>query len=202
MNKKGIGVLGIVIILAGLVIVIAGAYLLFSKNSATEKQWKKYTNDRLGFSIELPPEVDWQKGETLPLTIYEDGKSNTVFIATVDRSGKKNYEGIKNGDDFGWGITIGSAKTQSELDSFIKDNFGESCGVEKQIATGKPGHFYLSIGGSAKCIILAKITTIYAPQKQKVVTGFGKQDYVFYTGTEGVDFQSFDSQIIESFEFN
>jgi len=67
-----------------------------------DETWNKYTNYKLGFSINIPKFA----------AISEDNENNIV---------------ISNGSYYKWTLMIKAVKNDNELDKLIKERFGSAC---------------------------------------------------------------------------
>lgn len=138
-----------------------------------ETTWVKYTNTMLGFSMDLPEEIDisyFSFGKTINVTmkvaVFEDG--DIVYISTdkdiVCKDGQdfsqtcetkivaNSLDRIKNHRVYSgsWKLTSQQVSNDSELESFLKQNFGSACSLGEKKSSVQNGVFDVEVKGDGK----------------------------------------------------
>jgi hypothetical protein len=162
-----------------------------------ETTWYKYTNARLGFSMDFPVVSDSYKssGKNISfqkkVTAFEDG--DNVYIAwDKDATCIGNYsqnceeklvtnslETIKkekSGDFVTWKLSVGNVSNDNELEGFLKKSFGPACTLGNKSPSDQDGVYSVQVNGDgkdwgeSKCIINFSYVFKYYPAKNKAVT--------------------------------
>lgn len=169
------------------------------------------------------------KGDMVPVEVFEDNYS--VFISTLyfwrlgeieDDNGvnrymkcekiENNIDELNNNDAFEqqkWEIVTAHAENDEEVLQFIKENYGNGCKLKEKTTTGINGVFDVKIDAgsyesmqeaeSADCLVNYSYVIKYSPEKKLVVTWKIGQSYNFFKDSS---FDSYDEEMIESFEIN
>lgn len=112
----------------------------------------------------------------------------------------------------GLGILVKSIKSESELNNFIKENYGPTCFMENKKSWNQEGVYDIAIKGSdwAKNGDLEPVMTcgwnykykiLYAPEKNKIMSVKLGQDCNFGTGYTSESYKCYDEEMINSFKF-
>jgi hypothetical protein len=205
--------------------------------------WNTYVNHKLGFSINIPKRVAGlnrcvEPGETetqflVPIEVFEDYENNTVYLsqeyyydARRDSEQQKqigpcekivySLETLRGERKpfLGWAIIIGTAKTDIELDKFIKRNHAPGCFAGDKKSWKQEGVYEVTIKGedwNKEGIDLGNTTCpwnyayklLYEPKKGKVMSVDLGQECSFYNekSPESESYRCYDEAMIESFRF-
>ena len=112
----------------------------------------------------------------------------------------------------GWGILIGSIKSESELNKFIKDNYGPGCFAQNKKPWKQNGIYEIEIGsedqdkgtdlGTTTCPINYVYKVLYAPEKSKIMSVKLGQECTFGTNPASyLEYKCYDEKMIDSFKF-
>ncbi|MDD4531563.1 MAG: hypothetical protein PHH21_02540 [Candidatus Pacebacteria bacterium] len=176
---------------------------IYNKDVDTS-DWISYSNQRLGFSMKIPPEITCanrcsKDNLLVPVKIIEDGDS--VYIVPehyydLGESGKcekivydigllkKQQEGSIN-PFLGWKIDVASVSGVDGIDRFVKDNFGESCSIGNGNLKNE-GLEEISIVGTdwpdlnSSCSREMHYKIIYSSESRRVLSVKKGIDYDFY----------------------
>jgi hypothetical protein len=204
--------------------------------------WKTYTNSQLGFSIKYPQMVygvyrcSPNKPFYVPLKAFEDNKNGIVYITEeyyyeAPYNGELNkYTGpcekitysleslIKEREKYSNPFlarvfVIKSIKNDTELNKFIKDNYGSGCLIGSK-SPWKPqeGVYEIEIRGedwnkgsdlgTTTCPINYKYKVLYAPEKNNKVMSVGLgQECGFETDPASESHKCYDDEMIDGFKF-
>lgn len=214
--------------------------VVYTKNPVNTSNWINYSNDELGFSIKIPPEsygmyrCSPRKAISVPVRIYEDIANNTVYIAeeyyydaregdcektmqSVESFRKAEEESKTNGyfnpkPRLGWKIVVNNISNESDLLSYVKDNFGIDCIIENKTLK-ENGNYEISLTGSGEreegdpwwgsCYLNFAYKIIYSPEKQKVMSVVLGQEGTFQSNPEDpATYQYYEDEMLKSFKFN
>ncbi len=182
--------------------------------------WKNYENNRLGFSMDLPNITGIENDKVTKLEVFDDGKSNLIYIApsqSADQmSDLKNdtpnsFEildklGINSWQRGAWQIVFSKIDNDAELLKFFTNNFygdsksGSQCKIESKKESTQPGVFDIKIKGlgfeGGDCFLGYSYILKYYPQEHRAVFWGTGQAYYFRIKDD-----MFDPRMIESFKF-
>lgn len=192
-----------------------------------EEIWKTYTNSQLGFSIKFPQIVCGLNGcsnETIwvPVKIFEDNENGIVFITeeyyydnwdresqTKTGSCEKTFNSLESLQ--GWRILIEDIKSESELNKFVKDNYGQGCFAGKKELWKQEGVYEIRIEGedwgpktdlgTTTCPWNYTYKILYAPEKNKLMSVNLGQECEFGTDLSSQSYKCYDEEMIDSFRF-
>jgi len=217
------------------------------KNPIDTSSWTNYTNNQLGFSIKIPPEVptlyrchpDGRQTAETPLKVYEDNQNGAVyisqeyyydanwsqteqkFISNCDKitysleylkSEENKYKsGLASHPFLGWKIIINNPQNDSEVDSFVRQNFGPTCSITSKNLQ-EDGNYQISITGrnltengvaimDETCFTNFSYKILYSPDKQKMMSVILGQECTFGTDPSASPYQCYDDEMIKSFKF-
>ncbi len=203
--------------------------------------WETYTNSQLGFSIKYPQTVygvyrcSPNKPFYVPLKVFEDNKNGIVYISEeyfyeAAYNGELNeYTGPcekityslesltkekeSNGNPFLVRVfVIKNVKNDTELNKFIKDNYGSGCLVgSKNPWKQQNGVYEITIKGedwdkgtdlgNTTCPINSNTKVLYAPKKNKAMSVSLGQECGFGTDPNSQFYRCYDDKMINSFKF-
>lgn len=184
--------------------------------------WKSYRNERLGFSMKIPKKVeigDIYRTEESSVRVFEDGKSNVVYVrpsyylplySVPDRkTGENTFEDLQREEQTNrlmWKITIERVATEAELEAFIKQQYGPGCVMGERRQSAQTGVFDVDIkvpDDWAGCGVNWKFVIKYFPERQKVAAWDIGQDVNFVDESEDGQrsIKMFDHEMAESFRF-
>lgn len=174
------------------------------------EEWNRYTNTKLGFSVEYP-QVNYMNGKEYLVDIIEDG--NIVYLsdgtqqAEIDQ--KKNESEVEKASGIPFAFLIKEVNNDKALDSFIKERYGKNCKLGEEKTSETQGVFDVKIDTSWKnpeptdgiteedCFINYITLIKYNAEKGKVVTWDIGQDANFYDENS----EAVDEKITNSFKF-
>ncbi|MFA5086415.1 MAG: hypothetical protein WC468_02400 [Candidatus Paceibacterota bacterium] len=186
--------------------------------------WISYSNQRLGFSMKIPPEITCanrcSKDDLLaPVKAIEDGDSVYIvpeYYYDLGGSGKcekivydigllkKQQEGsIK--PFLGWKIDVAPVSGVDGIGRFIKDNFGKSCSVGNYNLKND-GLEEISIVGTdwpdvnSSCPREMHYKIIYSSESRRVLSVKKGIDYDFYILFPG-GMTDYGPEMLESIDF-
>ncbi|MBU4338839.1 hypothetical protein KKD57_04770 [Patescibacteria group bacterium] len=205
--------------------------------------WETYTNTELGFSIKYPQMVygiyrcEPYKPFYVPIKIFDDSKNGITYITheyyyeapysseLSDYTGPcekiiSSLESLKKeketyGNPFlTWVINIKNIKNDSELNKFIKDNYGSTCSMEKKIPRKQQTGVYeitlksedwdkeIKSEAAACRLAMSPLIILYKPEIEKIMSvELGQGCFFAISETDGKDYQCYDNNIIDSFRF-
>lgn len=137
-----------------------------SGSSALTAEWKSYSNPKLGISFQYPEKIMNKnsgcddKDGFVPIKINEDIDKGIVYLSygcldTIE-SLRENTEGTTLDDGtpilnakppYGWKIKVLDVKSESEIDTFIKGNYGKGCYVSKKKDWIQKGIYEIALKG-------------------------------------------------------
>lgn len=198
--------------------------------TSIDNTWNLYTNNKFGFSIKVPKLIAGESHNNCPsnyavsTAIYDDNigvyitdeyfyeyPQNNVCQKTINnlsiidqranqwKSGQGNPLFVPNN----WHIITANASNDSELESFIKSNYGTGCklGAKSLSSTGMYDVKIQGDGldlGVSKCPINFVYSLKYSPELRKAAT-WGVGQAVTFSSPDYK--QSYDSEMINSFKF-
>lgn len=204
------------------------------------KIWNYYGNPQLGFSIQIPKEVDGfykcPAKETIqvPVKVFEDNENGIVYVSqeyyykTEWDSELQEFTGpcekityslaslrSETKEDYahkpflGWAILIKDIRDESELDKFIKENYGSGCRSGDEKSWGQDGVCEITVGGweegmsleDTPCPVNYSYKILYAPEKNKVMSVKLGQECTFWSNPDSKSYQCYDEEMINSFKF-
>ena len=192
-----------------------------SDANVESSDWDLYKNERLGFSMKIPKEVEigdiYQKAES-PMRVFEDGKSNFVFVRPLYRRLYRGPERKKientfvsllqesDVDQHLWKIAVQEVRNDRELEAFIQKQYFPLCKLGEKTESEQSGVFDVNIDfGSGEpddgCYVSGKYVIKYSPEKQKAAAWDIGQDVNFVRETEDGRVVVFDNKMAESFRF-
>ncbi|MBU4368506.1 hypothetical protein KJ575_02210 [Patescibacteria group bacterium] len=195
--------------------------------------WETYTNTELGFSIKYPQMVYGTYGCSpnkpfyVPLKAFEDNINGIVYITEEyyyddwDRESQtktgpceKNFYSIESLQETpvsGWRILIEDIKSESELNKFVKGNYGKGCFVGEKELWKQEGVYEIRIEGedwgpetnlgTTTCPLNYTYKVLYAPEKNKVMSVDLGQECDFGTDHDSENYKCYDYEMIDSFRF-
>ncbi len=113
----------------------------------------------------------------------------------------------------GWGILIENIKNESELNKFIKNNYGPGCFVEKKEPWKQDGIYEIKVKGedwnngadlgNTNCPWNVAYKILYVPKKNKIISINLGQECTFYRidSSQSESLKCYDEEMIDSFEF-
>jgi len=203
--------------------------------------WDRYINYRLGFSMKIPTKIPGlnrcknpegtEKQFFVPIKIFEDNSNNIVYITqeyyyddwvlqVFNEAGecKKficSLEFIKNWHRcWEWDILIRNISSDTDLDKFIKENYGPGCFAGDKKLWKQDGVYEITIKGedwdkkgtdlgNTTCPWNHAYKLLYEPKKGKIMSVNLGQECSFYNeeSPESESYQCYDKDMIESFRF-
>lgn len=196
---------------------------LQSSSASTTGYWM-YTNQRLGFSMDIPNTIFVAAGApNVPTKVFEDEKNDTVFVST------KYYFNAKDGipdlkdrretsfailksDWTGgflppWEIHVAHAVNDSDVERILRKEFGSGCIVDEMKTTSQEGVMEVVLNPPPdivpedprfeECPLTYAIFIRYAPAKQKLIYWVLGQDVRFFSDPWGAEV--YDTHMLESF---
>ncbi len=194
--------------------------------------WEEYTNSQLGFSIKFPQLVSETNGCSnkpiwVPVKIFDNNENGMVFI--IEEYYYDNWDGesqtktgpckktvyslelLQESPVSGWRILIEDIKNESELNKFIKDNYGPGCFAGKKELWKQNGVYKIEVDGedwnrpetnlgTTTCPWSYNYKILYAPEKNKIMSVNLGQECAFGTDPSS-NFKCYDDEIIDSFRF-
>lgn len=109
----------------------------------------------------------------------------------------------------GWAISTRNIKNESELDKFIKDNYGSECSVKSKTSWNQNGVYEINIqaenskeeGINPNCPLNYAYKVLYSPEKNKVISIDLGQECTFGTNPNEKSYKCYDENMINSFKF-
>lgn len=204
-----------------------------TKNSeivSIDTTWNKYINYTLGFSIKIPKNVSiitCKTGKTVeesefasvPVKIFEKGSKFYIgpeyCYASLSSSGGKcqkisnsislieNQENPCSTIDYVEVLSL-SAKTDQDIDTFIKEKMGKGCSFVSKKLSSQSGVYDIEWIGDGKsldeteCLPVAPDYVKYYPSENKIMFGeIGQHDCNLGSAAGGC----YDEELINSFLF-
>lgn len=169
-----------------------------------------YHADRKWDPVNLTTQVGLCEKITYSLELLQnEWRSNVVLGGNKPFSlqGKKTF--------LGWGILIENIKNESELNKFIKNNYGPGCFVEKKEPWKQDGVYEIEIKGEdwdngttpgdTSCPWSVAYKILYAPQKNKIISINLGQECTFAIITDpnrpSWSYECYDEKMIDSLRF-
>ena len=180
-----------------------------SKVISLNETWNKYTNHKLGFSINIPKNVTGvNRCESfnkflVPVKVFED-EIGIVYIsheyyydAEWDNELGKftgpcekitySLESLRNeGEPFlGWAIMVKTVENNSDLNNFIKERFGSACSLDIKNPSKEHGKGYYDVkaksgGMESNCPLNYAYKILYVPEKNKAMAVVLDQECTFF----------------------
>jgi len=203
-----------------------------STTISIDDTWNLYTNNKFGFSMKIPKITvgpvhnNCPEDYTVPTVTFEDYTGvyitgeyffeypqNGVCQKTVNnlniisqRANQWRWSIYQNNPLYTppfWHIITAKIETDTELESFVKTNYGFGCKVGTK-SISPSGVYDVKIQGdgleleNTKCPINYRYALKYSPELKKAATWGAGQDTVF----PSTDYkQDYDSEMINSFKF-
>lgn len=205
--------------------------------------WETYTNSQLGFSIKYPQMVygvyrcEPLKPFYVPLKIFEDNENGIAYLTeeyyheapynselndytgpckkiTYTLESLKKEKGKYGNPYLARVFIIKNIKNETDLNKFVKDNYGSGCFVEKKVLWKSQEGVYdivlkgedwdkeTSLGTTA-CPISGDYKILYSPEKGKLMSvGLGQECGFGTDYNNQKTYKCYDKEIINSFKFN
>jgi hypothetical protein len=173
-----------------------------------------------------------ERNFSVPSKVFEDTKNRIIFIVPeyyyeINSCKKNTYsldllrkEIIPSPEfpivaalrpKFGWAIHVENAKSDVELNKFIKNTYGSGCFVEKKIPwEPQKGVYEVVIKGedwdkmsdseATTCHLpMSVLAILYAPKMEKVMFANLGQEPTFFT--DSTNSRAYDAEMLRSFRF-
>lgn len=111
----------------------------------------------------------------------------------------------------GWSVVIKNIYDDTELDKFIKENYGQGCLIDKKVPAKQNGVYEIEIKGedwdkgadlgTTTCPINSVVRVLYSPPKNKLMSVNLGQECTFGTDYNSDFYKCYDEEMINSFEF-
>lgn len=201
--------------------------------TSIDNTWNLYTNNQLGFSMQIPKTTSEYGGScvsgklsnsSVPVKIFNDNQSiyitteyfyefpvNNICQKTINslnivdqranqwkNGGKDNLIVPKN-----WHIITANINNDSELENFIKINYGSGCKLGSK-SLSPAGVYDVKVDGDgleldvSKCPINYIYALKYSPEFHKIASWGIGQEVVFSSDNYK---QSYDADMVNSFKF-
>ncbi len=193
-----------------------------------DDKWLQYTNEDLGFSINVPKLVmshgGGKCGQLSPLEFftYQKGVDTVVKLAPkfiwkndngacrkLDNTLKnvtQKRDGTKWLEDTSWHITVAQVNNDIDLDKFVKYQYGKSCAIKEKKESAQSGvHDIIVYDQSGKgmisgdCALNFQHVMKYSPVSKKAVQWNLGQD-VNFVGKGDIS-MGYDMDMVKSFKF-
>lgn len=170
-------------------------------------EWNRYTNRRLGFSIEYPKTNFLNDSKQYQVKPLEDG--NIVYLDegynTQEIEQNKNLTEMKKSGTTSFAILIKTINTDDQLENFIKERYGKACKLGKKEASNQEGVYNVGIENLTSpdvpegqdCFVNYITEIKYSPEKGRVAVWNVGQDANFYDK----DLKALDAKVNDSFKF-
>lgn len=177
-----------------------------------DETWFLYTNDNLGFSIQIPQTSTIRKckSETSPVEVsvmaYADNTSAYILNSQSynwETCAEKynNFSDIKTTHH--WKITPKTINNETELNQMIKEIYGQGCSLKSLEASQQDGVYDVKLNLSSldapekeSCRVNWASAFKYYPDGKKAVQWNIGQDTNFWNGNDG-----YDKEMVDSFRF-
>jgi len=152
-----------------------------SSRTSLDNTWDLYTNNTLGFSIEVPKQNMWTTKKYEAVEILESGdivyltdKSSYYYQKIISNiaSSKTDLQKVYG---ITWGILVRTVNSDKELEDLIKAKYGSSCTLGTMtVVAGDPGTYNVAINGDGlgldktNCDINFVKAIRYSPTLKKV----------------------------------
>jgi hypothetical protein len=163
--------------------------------------WAEYINENAGYAFSYPKKDDnWgdvevvENGDVAMIAGYPDYVKD--FKQRTDVSNTEKAQGIP------MAFAVRDVANENEAEQFIKDVYGEACGMGELNESDREGEFWVSIetgdemdeeSGFPKCFINYITFVKYSPEKGKIASWDIGQDVNFQYQDETLDFVIRDS---------
>lgn len=173
-------------------------------------EWSLYENEKLGFLMKIPQKVTITKcnsdrSEVEVGTMFYANETS-AYLLNSDRYNQDSCEKIFNSFDdvlekkiHHWEITPRTIKNENELQSLIKEKYGEKCNFKSLEPSTQEGVYDVKIEGTSPeggCFLNWAFVFKYFPEGKKAVQWNIGQDTNFRNGKT-----SYDKAIVDSFRF-
>ncbi|MDD4937635.1 MAG: hypothetical protein PHX34_01235 [Candidatus Shapirobacteria bacterium] len=188
-------------------------------------KWTTYKNNKLGFSIKIPEsimDVNSCPGDIIPIKVFEDENDvylNYAYLYASEKVSSNDpkcpscyfnkticnqklpfkIEDVRNEKIWDWRIRTAIINNETELETYIKKEFGSNCSLKEKKESEQIGVYNISINrANAKCEAPLIVFKYYS-----------KNNKIAYWSIEGgctfTDYRNekcLDTEIINSFQFN
>ena len=174
--------------------------------------FRSYTNENLGFSLNVSLQVKGTGKQSDSLEIIESGnvvyltyKSNYYYAETLKRS-KSSLSDIEKTKGIPWGIMVRTVNSEQELTTLIKNRYGSGCSIGSQEQVGDTGTYRVMIKGDGlgmdktKCPINYVTAVKYSPNLKKAAIWDIGQD-VSFVKLVNDEIIPLDEEMVNSFIF-
>lgn len=187
----------------------ASSTVATSTSSAVPEDFKSYSNDNLGFFMNLPMKIG-DRPEAAG--VLESGSvafitfNSSSYYAEILKRTKSTSTDIEKARGIPWAIVVKAVNSDAELLAFVKKRFGSGCSLGAKEEVASSGTFNVKITGDGKDLATTKCPTNfilivkYSPNFKKAALWSIGQDYNFPSLIGGKSSPA-DQMMADSFKF-
>lgn len=203
---------------------------------SVDETWNRYINEMYGFSILVPKMMARPDGGCNPATQDDtDGYKLSSALVPIKILEQENniiitsaYYYTTGGNDMAcnkventnqlftgktlyesnmWYITVADASGDADIEQYIRQRYGEACGLGSKTFEPQKNFYYVKPKGDGKeppesaCWLNFMTHIVYSQEKHKVIGWDLGQAFSFYADINTNPVQVYDTKMVDSFKF-